>query len=49
MLGRATAPVRALGDTFSRAAAAFVATGRPCAQQWQPYEPADPATIRHFG
>ncbi|MEV5710481.1 carboxylesterase family protein [Actinoallomurus sp. NPDC052274] len=47
MLGEATAAVRSLGDTFSRAAAAFAATGRPAAQ-WHPYESANPATIRHF-
>ncbi|MDH6144470.1 para-nitrobenzyl esterase [Kitasatospora sp. GP30] len=49
MLGEATAAVRSLGDTFSRAAAAFVATGGPAAAQWHPYEPANPATVRHFG
>ncbi|MEV7927192.1 carboxylesterase family protein [Kitasatospora sp. NPDC088779] len=49
MLGEATAAVRSLGGTFSRAIAAFVATGRPAADQWHPYEPADPETVRHFG
>jgi para-nitrobenzyl esterase len=48
MLGEATAAVRALGDTFSRAAAAFAGTGRSAADQWHPYESANPATIRHF-
>jgi para-nitrobenzyl esterase len=48
MLGEATAAARSLGRTFSRAVAAFVATGRPAADQWRRYEPANPATIRHF-
>jgi para-nitrobenzyl esterase len=48
MLGEATAAARSLGYTFSHAVAAFVATGRPAADQWRRYEPANPATIRHF-
>jgi para-nitrobenzyl esterase len=48
MLGRPTAAARALGRTFSRAVAAFAATGRPGQYQWPPYQPADPATVRHF-
>lgn len=48
MLGEATAAARALGDTFSRAAAAFTATGRPATDGWQPYASADPTSIRHF-
>ena len=48
MLGQPTAAARALGRTFSRAVAAFAATGRPAADQWSPYQPADPATVRHF-
>jgi para-nitrobenzyl esterase len=48
MLGEPTPAARALGDTFSRAAATFVATGRPAAGDWQPYESANPATVRHF-
>jgi para-nitrobenzyl esterase len=47
MLGAASPAVRALGDTFSRAVAGFVATGRP-ADRWYPYEAARPATVRHF-
>ncbi len=48
MLGEVTEAVRALGREFSRAVAAFAATGRPAADRWHPYEPAEPATIRHF-
>jgi para-nitrobenzyl esterase len=48
MLGQATAAARSLGYAFSHAVAAFVATGRPAADQWRRYEPANPATIRHF-
>jgi para-nitrobenzyl esterase len=48
MLGEVTAAVHALGEAFSRAAATFVATGRPAADRWPPYDPADPSTIRHF-
>jgi len=48
MLGEPTPAARALGDAFSRAAATFVASGRPTAQDWHPYRPAAPATIRHF-
>jgi para-nitrobenzyl esterase len=48
MLGEATAAARALSGTFSRAVAAFVATGRPAADQWHPYQPGSPATVRHF-
>jgi para-nitrobenzyl esterase len=48
MLGPATPAVRALGQAFSRAVAGFVATGRPAADRWHPYDPARPATVRHF-
>jgi para-nitrobenzyl esterase len=48
MLGEVTTAARALGEAFSRAAATFVATGRPAADRWPPYHPADPSTIRHF-
>jgi para-nitrobenzyl esterase len=48
MLGTPTAEVRRLAGTFSRAVAAFVAAGRPADNRWQPYEPGNPATIRHF-
>jgi para-nitrobenzyl esterase len=48
MLGAATAATRSLGHTFSHAVAGFVATGQPAADQWRRYEPANPATIRHF-
>ena len=48
MLGAATPAVRALADTFSRAVAGFVATGRPAADRWDAYDPARPATVRHF-
>lgn len=48
MLGRATTEARHLADTFSRAVAAFVATGTPADTRWQPYESANPTTIRHF-
>ncbi|MEY9844223.1 carboxylesterase/lipase family protein [Streptacidiphilus sp. MAP5-3] len=48
MLGEPTDAVRALGRTFSRAAASFVATGRPDADAWSPYRPAAPETVRHF-
>ncbi|MGE7437566.1 carboxylesterase/lipase family protein [Kitasatospora sp. NPDC001175] len=48
MLGEATAATRSLAHTFSRAVAAFVATGQPAADQWHPYEPGNPATVRHF-
>jgi len=48
MLGEATPAARALGDAFSLAAATFVASGRPTAHDWHPYESADPATVRHF-
>jgi para-nitrobenzyl esterase len=48
MLGRPTPAARELADTFSRAAASFVAAGRPADAQWQPYESANPATVRHF-
>lgn len=48
MLGEPTDAVRALGRTFSRAAASFVATGHPDAEGWSPYRPADPAAVRHF-
>ena len=49
MLGKPTTEARCLGRTFSRAAAAFAATGRPAADRWRRYEPSSPATIRHFG
>ena len=48
MVGEPTTAARSLATAFSRTAAAFVATGRPAASQWNPYEPANPATIRHF-
>jgi len=48
MLGEITAAARALGRTFSRTIAAFVATGRPPPDQWGLYDPAHPETIRHF-
>jgi para-nitrobenzyl esterase len=48
MLGKPTDEVRQLAATFSRAVAAFVATGRPADDRWQPYESANPATVRHF-
>ncbi|MEV6037806.1 carboxylesterase family protein [Nonomuraea sp. NPDC052116] len=48
MLGEATVAARSLGHMFSHAVAAFMATGRPAADQWHPYEAANPATIRHF-
>jgi para-nitrobenzyl esterase len=53
MLGEATAAARTLARTFSSAVASFAATGQPAtgqpaADQWPPYQPADPATIRHF-
>jgi para-nitrobenzyl esterase len=48
MLGAATPAVRTLADTFSRAVAGFVATGQPAADRWEPYDPARPATVRHF-
>lgn len=48
MLGKPTTAARSLASTFSRAAATFAATGQPAADQWHPYESANPATIRHF-
>jgi para-nitrobenzyl esterase len=53
MLGQPTAAARTLARTFSSAVATFAATGQPAtgqpaADQWPPYQPADPATIRHF-
>ena len=48
MLGRPTPAARALAETFSRAAASFIATGRPDDEQWRPYKPAAPETVRHF-
>ncbi|MFG1930036.1 carboxylesterase/lipase family protein [Mycobacterium sp. NPDC048908] len=48
MLGKPTAEVRDLADTFSRAVAAFVATGLPADSRWQPYESGNAATVRHF-
>jgi len=48
MLGQPTAAARALARTFCSAAASFAATGRPGTDQWYPYQPANPATIRHF-
>jgi para-nitrobenzyl esterase len=48
MLGKPTTKTRHLAHTFSRAVAAFVATGRPADNRWQPYQSANPATIRHF-
>ncbi|MEU9130661.1 carboxylesterase family protein [Kitasatospora sp. NPDC048540] len=49
MLGEPTPAARSLGRTFSRAVATFVATGRPAADGWRPYQPASPASVRHFG
>lgn len=49
MLGEPTAAARDLADTFSRAAASFVAGGRPDADGWQPYRSGDSSTVRHFG
>jgi len=48
MLGEPAAGAPALSRTFSGAIAGFVATSRPPADQWHPYEPASPSTIRHF-
>ena len=48
MLGRPTAEVRRLADVFAHAVAGFIATGRPADKGWQPYESANPATVRHF-
>jgi para-nitrobenzyl esterase len=48
MLGEPTPAARALAHTFSHAAAAFTATGHLAADQWHPYQPGNPATIRHF-
>jgi len=48
MLGKPTTEIRELAAVFSNAAAAFVATGRPADPRWQPYEPGNPATVRHF-
>jgi para-nitrobenzyl esterase len=49
MLGEPTPAARALARTFSHAAAVFTATGHPgTADEWPPYQPANPATIRHF-
>jgi para-nitrobenzyl esterase len=48
ILGTPTADVRRLADRFSRAVVAFIATGKPADDQWQPYEPANPATVRHI-
>jgi para-nitrobenzyl esterase len=48
MLGTPNPEVRRLAATFSRTVAAFVATGRPADDQWQNYEPGNPATVRHF-
>jgi para-nitrobenzyl esterase len=36
------------GRTFSRAVAAFVATGRVPADGWQTFDPADQSTVHHF-
>ena len=48
MLGQVTPAVDALGGTFSRAVAGFVATGRPADDRWHPYEPANPVTVRYW-
>ena len=48
MLGRPTAEARHLAHTFAHAVAAFVATGRPADNRWQPYESGNAATVRHF-
>ncbi|KUN00183.1 carboxylesterase [Streptomyces yokosukanensis] len=47
MLGRPGDGERALGRTFATAIAEFVTTGSP--SDWQPYAPAAPARVRHFG
>jgi para-nitrobenzyl esterase len=48
MLGQPTPAARTLARTFSCAVAAFAATGQPATGQWHLYDPANPATIRHF-
>lgn len=48
MLGAPTTEARALADTFSRAAATFVATGQPDLGQWPAYKADTPSTIQHF-
>ncbi|MEV7598837.1 carboxylesterase family protein [Kitasatospora sp. NPDC089797] len=49
MLGAVTPAARALGGAFSRAVAGFVATGRPAADGWRPYEAESPSSVRQFG
>ncbi|MEY9929899.1 para-nitrobenzyl esterase [Catenulispora sp. GP43] len=49
MLGEPTGAARDLADTFSHAAASFVATGQVDADGWEPYRSGDSETIRHFG
>lgn len=48
MLGRPTSAARELAGAFSRAAASFIAAGRPDDPRWQPYESGNQATVRHF-
>jgi para-nitrobenzyl esterase len=48
MLGTPTAQTRRLAELFSRAAAGFVATGRPADEDWHAYESGDAGTIRRF-
>ncbi|WP_228559378.1 carboxylesterase/lipase family protein [Catenulispora pinisilvae] len=57
MLGRPTTATRELAAKFSRAAATFVATGRPADSDWRRYESGDPgdsggsggsSTVRHL-
>jgi len=48
MLGLPVPWARRLGRRFSAAIAGFVATGRPADDEWVPYQPADPATVRHL-
>jgi para-nitrobenzyl esterase len=45
--GKPTSITASVGDA-PHAAAAFVATGRPADNRWQPYESGNPATVRHF-
>jgi para-nitrobenzyl esterase len=48
LVGEPISAARSLGHTFSRAVAAFVATGRPAADGWDQFDPADRSTIQHF-
>ena len=49
MLGEPTGAARDLADTYSHAAASFVATGRAAADGWETYQSGDSESIRHFG